>query len=136
MVLLDLRAAWIARALTTHLKQISRRELGFSTLAGVCPAVPAAGFDRLREWLAQGFAGEMHYLAKREAAYAHPRHVLDGVRSMVLLAMNYRTAEPASGASWPGERIPRYAWGHGLSRPDSRAVEVARRRPLRAEVVP
>jgi epoxyqueuosine reductase len=95
-------------ALTTHLKQTARG-LGFD-LAGVCPAVPAAGYERLRDWLSQGFAGEMHYLAKRETAYAHPRHVLDGVRSLVVLAMNYRTAEPA--ASKPGQgRISRYAWG-------------------------
>ncbi len=95
-------------ALTNHLKQTARG-LGFD-LAGACPAVPAAGVERLRQWLAQGFAGEMHYLAKREPAYEHPRHVLDGVRSLLVLAMNYRTAEPA--VVQPGQgRISRYAWG-------------------------
>ena len=38
----------------------------------------------------------MRYLAKREAAYEHPRHVLDGVRSLIVLAMNYRTVEPGA----------------------------------------
>ncbi|HVU88592.1 MAG TPA: tRNA epoxyqueuosine(34) reductase QueG [Pirellulales bacterium] len=95
-------------ALTTYLKQTAR-ELGFD-LAGACPAVPAAGFEHLRDWLAQGFAGEMHYLAKREAAYEHPRHVLDGARSLLVLAMNYRTAEPVTPEPGQG-RISRYAWG-------------------------
>ena len=87
-------------ALTIHLKQTAQ-DLGFD-LAGVCPAVAPAGFDRLREWLAHGFAGEMQYLANREPAYEHPRHVLDGVRSLIVLAMNYRTVEPASIAAGQG----------------------------------
>ena len=33
------------------------RESGFA-LVGVAPATPADGFDRLREWLARGYAGE------------------------------------------------------------------------------
>jgi epoxyqueuosine reductase len=94
--------------LTRHLKQ-SAHELGFA-LAGVCPAVPPAGFDRLREWIARGFAGEMHYLAKREAAYQHPHHVLDGARSLIVLAMNYRTVDPAPTQAGQG-RVSRYAWG-------------------------
>ena len=71
--------------------------LGFS-LSGVAPAVTPAGAARLDEWLAAGYAGQMHYLADRREAYEHPRHVLDGVRSVVMLAMNYRTAEPALAA--------------------------------------
>jgi epoxyqueuosine reductase len=52
----------------------------------------------------------MHYLADRRDAYRHPRHVLDGARSIVMLAMNYRTAEPAPAAPGSG-RVSRYAWG-------------------------
>ena len=52
----------------------------------------------------------MHYLADRREAYEHPRHVLDGVRSVVMLAMDYRTAEPAAAAAGQG-RVSRYAWG-------------------------
>ena len=97
-----------APALTTALKTEARR-LGFE-LAGVCPAVAPTGMSRFHEWLDAGFGGEMHYLADRAAAYEHPRHVLDGVRSIVMLAMVYRTAEPAD--PQPGEgRVSRYAWG-------------------------
>jgi epoxyqueuosine reductase len=52
----------------------------------------------------------MHYLADRREAYADPNRVLDGVRSVVMLAMNYRTAEPAAPRAGAG-RVSRYAWG-------------------------
>ena len=99
------------RAELTHQLRERAKGLGFS-LVGVCPAVEPAGVSRLAEWLARGFAGEMGYLAARQQAYEHPRHVLDGVRSIVMLGMPYRTSEPQPIASGQG-RISRYAWGPG-----------------------
>lgn len=94
--------------LTAELKLEAHR-LGFE-LAGVCPAVSPDGIGLFQQWLAQGYAGEMHYLSARAEAYSHPRHVLDGVRSVVMLAFHYRTVEPA--APQPGQgRLSRYAWG-------------------------
>jgi epoxyqueuosine reductase len=83
--------------------------LGFG-LCGVCPATAPPGVDRLREWLAAGYAGQMHYLPERAEAAGDPQHVLEGARSVVMLAMNYRTAEPAASQSGQG-RVSRYAWG-------------------------
>jgi epoxyqueuosine reductase len=89
--------------------KVQARRLGFD-LCGVCPAVAPPGIDRFHTWLDAGYAGQMHYLPDRAAAYAHPSHVLDGVRSIVMLAMNYRTAEPIS--PQPGQgKLSRYAWG-------------------------
>lgn len=94
--------------LTQALKREAGR-LGFD-LAGACPAVPPPGIARFRRWLAAGYAGEMHYLADRATAYDHPRHVLEGTHSILMLGMNYRTAEPAR--TGPGQgRVSRYAWG-------------------------
>jgi epoxyqueuosine reductase len=94
--------------LTISLKS-QAAELGFA-LVGVCPAVSPQGATRLREWLAAGYAGEMHYLANRASAYEHPNSVLDGVRSLLLLGLPYRTAEPAQCAPGQG-KISCYAWG-------------------------
>jgi epoxyqueuosine reductase len=85
------------------------RDLGFA-LAGACPAVAARGASRLDEWLARGYAGDMAWIADRREAYAHPRHLLDGVRSILMLGLAYRTAEPAPQALGQG-RVARYAWG-------------------------
>ncbi|HEY1786397.1 MAG TPA: tRNA epoxyqueuosine(34) reductase QueG [Pirellulales bacterium] len=97
-----------AASLSNDLKAEAGR-LGFA-LAGICPAVTPPGIARLDQWLAQGFAGELHYIENRRAAYEHPSAVLDGVQSIVMLAMNYRTAEPAEPAPGQG-RVSRYAWG-------------------------
>ncbi len=83
--------------------------LGFD-LAGACPAAVPTGWERFRQWLAAGYAGEMRYMADRAPAYEHPRHVLDGARSILMLGTAYRTVEPVPPG--PGEgRVSRYAWG-------------------------
>jgi epoxyqueuosine reductase len=92
---------------TEKIKAAARR-LGFD-LVGVAPAVTPTGLHALVEWLAQGHAGTMEWMPKRAAAYAHPNSVLDGVRSLVLLGTNYRTADPPplrEGEGW----VSRYAW--------------------------
>src|SRR3954463_14348534 len=93
----------------TRLLKSRAGQLGFS-MCGVCPAVSPPGAARLDEWLAAGYAGQMNYLADRREAYADPNRVLDGVRSVVMVAMNYRTAEPKMPAAGQG-RVSRYAWG-------------------------
>lgn len=97
-----------AADLTAALKEHAR-QLGFA-LAGACPAVTPAGIHHFQQWLESGFAGEMSYLSQRRAAYEHPRHVLAGVRSLLLVGMPYRTQEPAAAAKGQG-RVSRYAWG-------------------------
>jgi len=94
--------------LTTRLKQEAAR-LGFD-LAGACEAVEPAGYGHFEQWLASGRAGRMTYLAERRAACRHPRHVLDGARSLLMLAVGYRSVEPAPAEAGQG-RVARYAWG-------------------------
>ena len=94
--------------LTAELKAEARR-LGFE-LVGACPAVSPGGLHHLAQWLEAGYAGQMHYLSDRHEAYGHPRSLLSGARSLLMLGRNYRTCEPASVASGSG-RISRYAWG-------------------------
>ena len=96
--------------LTTNLKK-QAGHLGFH-LCGVCSAVEPAGLAKFDEWLAAGYAGQMHYLGDRREAYQHPRHVLEGVRSVVMLAMPYATA-PATEITNGEGRVSRYAWGEG-----------------------
>ncbi|MBN2474086.1 MAG: tRNA epoxyqueuosine(34) reductase QueG [Pirellulales bacterium] len=94
--------------LTAALKEEAHR-LGFD-LAGATPAAAPPGIERFDRWLAEGHAGQMRYMADRAEAYRHPQHVLEGARSVLVLATNYRTVEP-SGAG-PGQAVAsRYAWG-------------------------
>ncbi len=95
---IDLTNALISEATT----------LGFA-MAGACPAVEPGGYSRLLEWLDRGFGGEMDYLRRRQEAYRHPSGVLLGVRSLLLLALPYRSVEPANCGTGFG-RVSRYAW--------------------------
>lgn len=85
------------------------RQLGFA-LVGVCPALRPPGLERFDQWLAAGYAGQMHYLPQRRAAYEHPRHVLEGVRSLVMLGLPYRTTTTLQPAAGQG-KVSCYAWG-------------------------
>ncbi len=103
-------------ALTDELKAEAAR-LGFD-LAGAAPAITPPETESLRRWLADGLAGPLDYLSGRIEAYQHPRHLLAGVRSVLMLAINYRSAEPNEANAGQG-RVSRYAWGtdyHDLAR--------------------
>lgn len=125
----------VSESLTESLKQEAHR-LGFD-LAGACPAVAPPRIDLFRQWLRAGYAGRMRYLSERAEAYEHPRHVLDGVRSILMLATNYRTVEPAPTGHGQG-RVSRYAWGrdyhHLIHLRLRRLVDLHRRLAPRASV--
>ncbi len=95
--------------LVTQLKARAA-ELGFA-LAGVAPATAADGFPRFAAWLDRGFAGEMGYLHKHRAERRHPDSILDDVRSVLMVGMEYgRGASPEPDALAPA-RIASYAAG-------------------------
>ncbi|HXZ19319.1 MAG TPA: tRNA epoxyqueuosine(34) reductase QueG [Candidatus Acidoferrales bacterium] len=122
-------------ALETQWVANQARSIGFS-LCGVAPAAEFPELERLPEWLARGYAGQMNYLAdpRRRA----PSSVLEGARSLIVCALNYNTSRPhtaeaaASSSSyrhkdssqvsseWPGDAprgwISRYAWGEDYHR--------------------
>jgi epoxyqueuosine reductase len=86
--------------------------LGFA-LVGIAPATEADGFDRLRDWLARGFAGTMDYLHRHSDARRHPASILPQVRSVIMVGMNYRpkrerSADPSRS---PTGRLSCYAHG-------------------------
>jgi len=94
--------------LTQSLKQEASR-VGFQ-LVGACAAVTPLGYSDFLKWLEAGYAGEMHYLEERSAAYKHPDGVMPGVKSLLMLGMSYRTSDHLD--SKPGfGRVARYAWG-------------------------
>jgi epoxyqueuosine reductase len=82
--------------------------LGFE-LVGIAPASPADGFDRLRDWLARGFAGTMDYMQRLADAHRHPSSILPEVRSVVMVGINYKPAGESGPAR--GGRVARYARG-------------------------
>ncbi|MGA7918451.1 MAG: tRNA epoxyqueuosine(34) reductase QueG [Candidatus Acidiferrales bacterium] len=110
------------------------RQLGFD----LCAVAPAEAFEELAHmpgWLENGNAGEMAYLW--DARRTEPRKVMEGARSLIVVALNYNSPLPystehaavqddGSVRGW----ISRYAWGddyHGVLR-DKLNTLVARMR--------
>jgi len=72
---------------------------------------PELGF--LSEWLARGYAGEMHYLHRSADRRADIRAVLPSARSVISLGTIYNVGRPYSteNADPRQASIARYAWG-------------------------
>src|SRR5271168_308052 len=93
------------------------RALGFE-LCGVAPAETFEELGHLPEWLARGYAGEMNYL--NDPRRGDLRLVVEGARSVIVVALNHNSARPYSTESAanvndsdgsPRGWISRYAWG-------------------------
>lgn len=80
-------------------------ELGFA-LSGIAPATDADGFGRFEAWLDRGFAGAMSYLPKLREERRHPRGVLDDVRSVLMVGLEYQAGVPEPGPPSDPEPVP------------------------------
>ena len=100
----------------TSLVKQAARDAGFE-LAGIAPVHEFGELDRFREWIAAGRAGEMKYMEARDETgalkRASLRTTLPWVRSVIVCAINYNTAQPYSTQADDPQRgwIARYAWG-------------------------
>jgi epoxyqueuosine reductase len=103
----------------THITNVVKqaaREGGFE-LAGVAPVHDFDELDRFREWIAAGRAAEMKYMKARDDSgslkRAALRSTLPWVRSVIVCAINYNTAQPYSTQVNDPQRgwIARYGWG-------------------------
>jgi epoxyqueuosine reductase len=94
-------------------------QLGFA-MAGVARAEGFPELLKQQEWLARGYAGEMHYLG--DARRIDPQQALPGVQSVIVCALTYNTEhartkqacpdfDHATQTSGPRGWISRYAWG-------------------------
>lgn len=86
------------------------RELGFE-LVGIVPATPLhAEQERLREWLARGYHGDMSWMARDPEKRTDPLKIFPAARSVIAVAINYYTPEQHSSSPETG-KVSRYAWG-------------------------
>jgi epoxyqueuosine reductase len=108
------------------------RELGFD-LAGIAGIGEYRELERFPEWIAEGRAGEMHYLETRNDSGDLKRAALQNAapwaKSVIVVALNYNSAEPYSTQCDDMNRgwISRYAWSqrdyHEVMLPKLRALE-------------
>jgi epoxyqueuosine reductase len=82
----------------------------------VCGIAPPAAFpelDFLREWIARGYHGEMHYMARNPERRADVRAVMPSATAVIMLGTVYNTDRPYSTPHHDPATaaIARYAWG-------------------------
>jgi epoxyqueuosine reductase len=82
-------------------------DLGFNKVGIARAAELKPDGERLRQWLENGYHGEMAWMEREPQKRSDPRMIFPEARSVISLAMNYYT--PAQ----HGEtgKISRYAWG-------------------------
>lgn len=85
---------------------------GFA-LRGVAPARPSARAAEMAKWIADGKHGEMHYLAEHLALKQDPRGLLEGAKSILVVADAYYAQDDVSETprDAPMGRFARYALG-------------------------
>jgi epoxyqueuosine reductase len=96
---------------SSHVKQRAA-ELGFD-LCGIAPVDAHPELSFMREWLDQGYAGEMEYLHRTADRRADVRAVMPTARSVIALATLYNVERPYSidVSDRSTALIARYAWG-------------------------
>ncbi|MEE2703975.1 MAG: tRNA epoxyqueuosine(34) reductase QueG [Myxococcota bacterium] len=80
---------------------------------GIAAVADYPEFEQVREWIRRGYAGEMAYLERRLDERTDPTRVLEGARSVVVVAVCYDTGEADSESQQNRECgwVSRYAWG-------------------------
>jgi epoxyqueuosine reductase len=94
---------------TEDIKNLARR-LGADTV-GIARADAVKNNDKFIEWLDNGFAGGMNYLAKYQAERFDPRILLSGAESIVVIGINYYPIDEDKKTAGEPFRVARYAWG-------------------------
>ncbi|MGJ7543931.1 tRNA epoxyqueuosine(34) reductase QueG [Variovorax sp. LT1R16] len=95
--------------------QALARELGFSQI-GIAGVDLSSAEPGLMQWLAQGFHGEMHYMATHGTRRARPAELVPGTVSVITARMNYLPRETP--AEWQAVEFAR------LERPGEAIVSV------------
>ena len=107
------------RSRFTQMVKKLAREQGFDR-TGIAPANPVLRGDYVRNWLAQGCAGEMQYLHNHLDKRLNPAKLLPGARSVIVTALNYHQPSPEpdeqNSIDASSARIARYAWGDDYHR--------------------
>jgi epoxyqueuosine reductase len=86
--------------------------VGFDA-CGIARAEPIGRATYVETWLAKGRAGTMQYLHRHFSQRVDPRELLDGAKSVVVVALSYHQPAPQAadvGSSIRG-RVAMYAWG-------------------------
>jgi epoxyqueuosine reductase len=88
---------------------------GFDLCGITTPEIIPHAQERLSEWLASGYHGEMGYMSKNPARRGDPEKSLRGVKSVIMLGVNYYSPDSPTTPAGAG-RVAKYARGKDYHR--------------------
>jgi epoxyqueuosine reductase len=89
---------WCNSQLVPQMREWAR-ELGFSQI-GVAGVDLSASEPGLMQWLAQGFHGDMHYMAAHGLKRARPAELVPGTVSVITARMDYLPRDMRHAGAW------------------------------------
>jgi len=103
---------WFNFPVVSFTEQIRQKalEIGFHKV-GIVRAEPLqAEGERLKEWLAKNYHGEMQWMEREPEKRADPKLIFPDAKSIVVVALNYFTPHEHEKSDAQG-KVSRYAWG-------------------------
>ena len=82
-------------------------ELGFDA-AGITDASPIGRehVEHFEAWLRSGYAGPMQYMHRNLEKRIDPAKLMDGARSVIVVALSYKPSDTATAVGWAPPTIP------------------------------
>lgn len=104
-----------------EIKQIAH-DSGFDLCAITSPEQIPHATERFKEWLQKGHHGDMAWMVKSQERRCDPSQLMDGVRSVIMLGLNYY--QPNSESTPVGHgRVSRYARGRDYHKVIARKIK-------------
>jgi epoxyqueuosine reductase len=107
--------------ISDEIKQLAQ-DSGFDLCAITSPEQIPHATERYRQWLEQGYHGEMAWMAKSQERRCDPSQLMDGVRSVIMLGLNYYQPNSESTPN-AHARVSRYARGRDYHKVAARKIK-------------
>lgn len=85
-------------------------EIGFDKIGIVRAETLLTEGEHLKEWLANGFNGEMRWMEREPEKRTNPKLLFPAAKSIIVVALNYYTPHEHEENQSKG-KVSRYAWG-------------------------
>ncbi len=104
-----------------EIKQLAQ-DSGFDLCAITSPEKMPHATERYRQWLEQGYHGDMAWMAKSPERRCDPSQLMDNVRSVIMLGLNYYQ-ENCEQTPRGRARVSRYARGRDYHKVIARKIK-------------
>ncbi|MBI4217908.1 MAG: tRNA epoxyqueuosine(34) reductase QueG [Elusimicrobia bacterium] len=94
-----------------HVVKESAYRAGFDLVAVSSAETEPADRDHYKEWVTDGYAGDLAYMVREYPRRWIPQDLLPEAKSVITLAVNFFSGEKRSEPKFGFGRVARYAWG-------------------------